>query len=182
MPLTTEQKAIFKTNVESDPVLSLLAPSNASANIIMDAYNTVGDFIVWRSSTPIADVFEAITWKKLTPEDAPDGTAAYTNISLACQGRQFNIQTMLMGQPSIASNKTNIRQGLNDALTDVPSGVGGATQAAGWVSVKTTMSRAATRAEVLFATGTGTSASPGDLVFEGMLTQNEVTSALGGAW
>jgi hypothetical protein len=62
-------------------------------------------------------------------------------------------------------------KGRDDALfslLNVPSGVGGATQDAGWLGagrVKATITRFATAAEKVFATGTGTTGTPGVLAW-----------------
>ena len=83
-----------------------------------------------------------------------------------------------MGRQEVRSADSSVRQGLNDALTDVPSGVGGVTQSAGWSTVKGAMRRPSNRGEEIFATGGGTNGSPGDLVFEGVLTRQQIQSAL----
>lgn len=136
---------------------------------LADWFNQATSYVVWKSSTPASDVFDSIAWASLTPNDAPDGTAAYTNRALACQGKQFNIQLLTMGREQIASNKANVRNGIKDALQNVPAGAGGAMLDAGWAAVKTVMTRTVTRAEQLWATGTGTFASPGALTFEGLI-------------
>ncbi len=181
MALTSAQRAILKTDVEADPVLSLLTPSNANADIIKNAYNEDSTFVVWKTAASVEDIFNAINWKRLTPEgdNDPANVVGFQAISLACQGRQFNIQTMLVGRETINATQNSVRQGLNDALTQVPSGVNGATQAAGWNNVKTAMQRIVTRGEELFATGTGTAATPGLLTFEGSISQDDVTLAMG---
>ena len=71
-----------------------------------------------------------------------------------------------------------IRNGLQDALTAIPSGVSGASQGAGWLNVKTVMQRFATVAEALYATGTGTALTPGSLVFEGSISDAHIVTAL----
>lgn len=132
-------------------------------------FNQPTEFIVWKSAVPASEVFDAITWASMTPADAPDGTAAYTNRALACQGKQFNIQLLTMGREAVSMGKANVRNGIKDALQNVPAGAAGALLDAGWASVKTASIRAATIAERTFATGTGTSAAPGVLVFEGAI-------------
>lgn len=118
------------------------------------------DYIVWNPSTSTKDVMDAITWANLTPADAPDGTAAWTNRALACQGKQFNIQTMLVGRDIIDATKANLVAGLQDALTSVPSGASGTTKSGGWANVKVALTRKASRLEKLFATGNGTASNP----------------------
>lgn len=158
----------LKTLAIADPVASTYFDGLHDQELA-DWFNQSTAYVVWRSSTPASEVFDAINWASLTPADAPDGTAAYTNRALACQGKQFNIQLLTMGREQIASNKINVRNGIKDALQSVPAGAGGALLDAGWVAVKTAMTRIATRAEQLWATGTGTSASPGALTFEGAI-------------
>ena len=135
-------------------------------------------FIVWRSSTATQEIYDAITWAKLTPNDTPDGTALWTNRALSCQGKQFNVQTLLQGRESINSARQNVQSGLQDALTNVPSGAGGATVSAGWAAVRLVMQRQATRGEKVFAIGPGTAANPASLGFEGMITDSDIEAAM----
>lgn len=181
MALTQAQRAILKADIDQDPVLSVLPNSNANGDVIAAAYNTVGTFVVWQTAVKVKDVQDGIVWQNLTPADVPDGTLLWNNRSLACQGKQFNVQTILVGRDYIDATKANVRAGLQDALTNVPSGVSGALLSGGWANVKTALQRVVTRAEKLFATGTGTAASPGLVTFEGKITQDDVTMARDGA-
>lgn len=179
MTLDNAQLLVLKAAILAETDVQFVIDRTAGSTTNMaNFYNQDSTFVVWKTTTRADDVFESILWKKLTPEDNPDGTAAYTNIALACQGRQFNVQTMLVGRETIASSKNQIRQGLNDALTSVPSGVAGALQAAGWSAVKLVMQRFATKCEELYATGTGTSGTPGGLVFEGQISRTDINAAL----
>lgn len=179
MSLTIAQLQALKADIAADPSLGQLAHTPDNAFAIATAYNldAAGPFVVWRSSTAAADVFNAIAWAALTPADAPDGTQAWGNRSLCCQGKQFNLQTLLAGQATVASGRSNIRAGFQDALTNVPSGTGGATVNAGFSAVKAAFSRNAGRAEKLFASGTGSAASPADLGWEGTLLYTDVVAA-----
>ena len=139
--------------------------------------NLPSTFYVWRSTTPADEVADAILWDRLTPADTPDGSAIQTNRLLLCQAKQMNLQVLLQGRDSIGTGRTNLRAGLSDALLNVPSGVGGATQDAGWLGagrVKATIARLATVAEKVFATGTGTSGTPGVLVLEGSIGISDI--------
>lgn len=139
--------------------------------------NLPSSFIVWRTSTDADLVADAIIWANLTPADTADGTATFTNRALACQAKQINLQIMLQGRQSIPSGRLNFRQGLQDALLNVPAGANGALLDAGWAGagkVKATISRPATVAERVFATGTGTSAVPGNLTFDGLVTTDDI--------
>jgi len=177
--LTDQQLAALKADIISqiDPTLVGYRAAGATGQIA-DWYNqNLSSFVVWQTAVDINVIFDNIVWANLTPVDSPDGTATWTNRSLCCQGKQFNIQTILAGRGSINSAKANIRAGLQDALTAIPSGSGGASQNAGWTSVRSAMQRFATNGEKIFATGTGTAVTPGFLVVEGILSYEDVTTA-----
>lgn len=180
MSLTPAQLATLKADILADGTLNA-KPDTPDGNIeVAAAYNALaaGPFTVWASTTPTSTVFDAIIWASLTPTDAADGTALWTNRNLMCQSKQMNVQTMLVGRESISSGKANIRAGLQDALTNVPSGASGANLAAGWTAVRDGMKRSATRGEKLFATGgNGAFGTPADLGFEGQLTYSDVHQA-----
>lgn len=176
--LDTTQQAILKSDILNTPALSSLIFSNPGA--ITTFYNTVasGPYVVWQTSFPVKNAYDQIIWANLTPNDAADGTTLWTNRSLACQGKQFNIQTLLQGRESIDASKTSLRAGLQDGLTQIPSGANGTTRSAGWVALQTAMQRNANNIEKLFATGLGTTASPSVMGFEGTVSDNDVSTAL----
>ena len=178
--LTSTQRAALKAAIlaETNPTL-VAARTAGNIGAIADFYNASSSSYVWKSSVAVSDIFSMITWASMTPVDTPDGTQAWANRSLACQGKQFNLQTMLAGRETLPSGKVNIRAGLQDALTNIPAGVGGSTISANWIGVRDFMKRVATRCEVLFAPG-GTQAAPADLVFEGYVTVEEVILAMNG--
>lgn len=181
--MTPEQLSTFKAAIEgeTDPTFAALRQA-VNEQGMADWYNADATFQVWKSSTDVASLFNAITWKSLTPADSADGTALFTNRALVCQAKQINLQIILQGQTSIATGKVSLRQGLTDALLDVPAGVGGALLDAGWLGagkVKATIQRACNRVERIWATGTGTSNTPGDLgEFEGTVTAQNISDAL----
>jgi hypothetical protein len=67
-------------------------------------------------------------------------------------------------------SRLNVRQGLQDCWASNTT-----TRASLLVVAK----RTATRAEKLFSTGTGTTATPATLGFEGSLSPDDIVSALG---
>lgn len=169
--------------------VAILAEASLAAAVAAGQDGTVADFFnqvaapqfnVWRSSTPANDIADAINWQNLTPSDSADGTATFTNRALVCQAKQINIQVLLQGRETVNSARSNIRAGFQDALTNLPSGVGGASATGGWGAVKAAMTRSATRAEKLFANGTGTQANPADLGWEGTVSAQDVALALRG--
>jgi len=141
-------------------------------------YNLDSLFVVWKPNARKSDIFGALTWKNFTPADAPDGTALWTNRSLACQGKQFNVQTMIMSPgDTLDMSQDGIRTGIKDAVQGLPAGVAGAVLDAGWAAIKAVSIRFANRAEALFATGTGTNGTPGLLVFEGTVSIDDIGAA-----
>lgn len=176
--LIKSQYATLKTYINSQPALAASAAAN-DWTAIADVLNApvIPDFWLWKTSCPVDDIFDSITWANFTPTDAPDLTAAWTNRSLACQGKQFNIQTILSGRQTINATKSNIRTGLQDALTNVPSGTGGALFSGGWANVRNVLKRTASLIESIYATGAGTSANPSIPVVEGVISHNGVMVA-----
>lgn len=173
--LTTLKAAIL---AETDPEF-VQHRIDGATGLMAEWFNVASTFVVWRSITPTAEIANAIVWANFTPADSADGTALWTNRALACQGKQFNVQNLLLAaQGALASGLPNIRQGLQDSLSAIPAGAAGANLSAGWSAVRTTMQRAALRGERVFATGTGTTGSPGTLVFEGLVTNDNVVRAI----
>ena len=177
--LTPAQLTTLKAAIQADQVLNAYPMDGDGLNAVADAFNLDSSpaFYVWKTNISTSDIFDQIIWANFTPQDAADGTATWTNRSLACQGKQFNIQTILVGRESINPAKSNIRAGLQDALTAIPSGASGANKSGGWNAVVAIMYRVATRAEQLLATGVGSTASPALLRFEGKITANDVDTA-----
>lgn len=182
--MTPQQLATLKAAIlaETDVVFVPLRQANNEQGMA-DWYNglTSPAWVAWRPTTSAADILDAITWASLTPADSPDATATYTNRALLCQAKQLNLQIMLQGRESIATGKLTIRQGLTDSLTNLPAGAGGALVDAGWLGagkVKTAISRTVSRAERLYANGTGTAGSPGNVTFEGSITAQDISDAL----
>lgn len=152
-------------------------------DLIAGYYNEAASpaFYVWRSSASADEVVDAILWDRMTPIDTPDGSAIQTNRLLLCQAKQMNLQVLLQGRDTINTGRANLRALLSDALLNVPSGVAGVTQDAGWVGagrVKATITRTVTRAERLFSTGTGSVGTPGSLGFEGSITTSDISAML----
>lgn len=179
MAFTNTQLLAIKADILADPVLNAF-PNAGDGNIeIALRYNALAspDFWVWNSQTSVSSIFDSITWANFTPVDAPDGTTIWTNRALACQGKQFNIQTLLVGRNELNGANTTMRAGLQDALTAIPSGVGGANKSGGWTAVQLILQRQAKRIEKLFATGTGSQASPAVCGYEGTISGGDVYNA-----
>lgn len=177
--LTPSQLTTLRNDINADPVLSSYPNNDDGAFAIAAAYNTLStpDYYVWQTAASVTDIFDAIVWANFTPSDAPDGTQIWLNRAMQCQGKQFNLQTMLSGRNTINAARASIRAGLQDATTAIPSGNNGANRSGGWANIQLILSRKATRVEKLFATGAGTQANPSLLTFEGAVTVQDVLQA-----
>lgn len=183
MALTSPQLATLKAFILATPALAAQPMNSDGAFAIARALNTAAApaFTVWNPTASLDAVQEAVSWASLTPNDAPDGTATWTNRSLACQGKQKNLQ-MLLTRPSgtIRGDLSRTRTGLQDALTNVPSGTAGAPVDAGWLGAtgaRLALQRAATEGEKLFATGAGTTANPATMALVGDISISDVEAA-----
>lgn len=159
MALTPEQQAILKADILADPVLAAYPMNSDGAFDIAKKYEEIiPAFIVWKTSVQQDEITQnGFTWTEvdnLTVGKARIWEWMFGNIS-----RSFN--------PS----KPNVRAGIVECW----SGTAGknAVQAAVLVHCK----RSANRAEKLFATGTGTDATPATMGFEGRLSYQDVEAA-----
>lgn len=170
--LTPAQCLTLKNLALADPTAAALIAAGNDMGLA-DWFNQPTATYIWRTSVPTDEVFDAITWANLTPVDPPNDTVLYSNRAYVCFCKQNNLQILLRGE-RIAGAKATVRAGLSDALLNVPSGVAGATQSAGWASVKAVLSRFATRAEAALATGAGTQAAPSIPTYDGNLNYMEI--------
>jgi hypothetical protein len=187
--LTNAQLQTLKTDIAADPVLNALPRNGDGYFATAAAYNALvsPNFFVFRTNVPVDEIQDQIVWANFTPNvtDFSTGfgtTVAYSNAALLCQGKQFNLQ-MLMTRTNnlINASKQKIRDGLQDALTNIPSGNNGNARQGGWASVQTILARLATRGEKLFAnTGGGngsTALLAATMVVEGLISAADVERA-----
>lgn len=165
--LTPAQNATFKAAIIAD------GPSNAQPNnsdgafaiaAIWDVLATP-DFWVWRTS---------VSKHECTSSASPDGTTfiwAGNGFITRSVGEQAAWRELLGEGGSVNPSLANVRQ----AFTDIFSGTGNA--AANRAHLAAVGRRKATRAEKLFATGTGSTASPAIMGHEGSLTYQDVEIA-----
>jgi hypothetical protein len=190
--LTLAQLQALKADILADGTLSQI-PANPDGDFaVAAAYNqaAAGPFYVWRTSVPVPDIYDNVTWATFTPNDAiPIDTVLNNAI---WQARAFNVQikqtnlTSLLGsRTTFDASKSSQRTGLQDATLNLPTGTAGANRSAGWAAILLILSRAATRAEKLFANvvgGTGAaqaigSTGPATMVFEGPIGPADVLNA-----
>lgn len=196
--LTPQKLSTLKTAVLADPTAAgyRTAGDSYSLKAWLDGASTTS---VWRTDAPVAAILDGIDWTKFTPTDTvapttftPDGTTAQTNLmlqevikllahlarTLDIQIKQMNLQMMLVRQ-TVDATKPTFRNGVRDAVIQLPAGAAGALIAAGGasgVNAVQPMTRIATRAEAALAgaptqTGTVTASA---LVFEGAIDSASV--------
>jgi hypothetical protein len=182
--LTPAQLTTLKAAILADPALNAQPNNSDGAFAIAAALNVVASpqVLLWRTDAKVADIIDAINWAQYTPNDAADGTATFTNRILAIQTKQMNLQLMLQGRETLNANKPNIRLGLRDAVTSIPSGAGGAGVNPGGsngTSVLNNCIRPALRIEaILVGADATTGAVTAKLIgFEGTVSYQDVEAA-----
>ena len=158
MALLPSQFAILKAAILADPVLTAQPNNEDGAFTIAAAFNAtaVPDFWVFKTRVTNEEIGDAMNGTEIT------GLASLPMQRLQVLGAYSNGTQ----NPSRADRRA--------AFDQVFSGAGGATTRA---SLAVLWRRLATRAEKLFATGTGSTGSPATMSFEGALTFAEVLSA-----
>ena len=155
--LTTEQQATLKAFVEADSTLNQIPKTYDGAFALADALkaNAAPAFIVWRTS--------------VSAEEIMSNGFVWTAVDAMTAGKA-RIWDWMTRYGTINPSKLNVRQGMADAF-----GAGSA-MAAG---IMPHLKRSANILEKLFATGTGSDASPGTMAVEGSLSYQEVHEAMG---
>lgn len=177
--MTPAQQTTLVNFIAADPVLSTYAHNSDGAFAVAAAMNLLAspDWMVWQTAVSIDAIQDAIVYANMTPAAAPDATQLWANRALQAQGKQFNLQNLLLGRSTVNASKANIRAAFQDCLTALPKKADGTNQAAGWTAVQTAMQRKATVFEKLFSTGTGSSASPATMTLEGAINYTEIVDA-----
>lgn len=160
MALTGAQLQTLKTDILADPALAAKPMTSGGALEIAAAYNVPANpaFIVWKSLVLQDEITQnGFTWTEV--DNLTVGKARIWEWMFANASRSIN--------PS----KANVRAGIVECW----SGTAGrnAVQAVVLGHCK----RSATRAEKLFASGTGSDAVPATMGFEGSVTSEDVQQA-----
>lgn len=155
--LTTQQLATLKADILADPAFASIPNSPDGSYEIAAAYNaTVAEYIVWKTS--------------VNPDEVMRNGMDWTRVDNLTVGKA-RIWEWLTRLGTFNPSKTNIRSGIDATW------VGTAADLAVRAMVYTHCKRSATRAEKLFASGSGTDASPSVMAFEGTLTYQDVHQA-----
>lgn len=165
--LTASQLTALKADIVADATLNAF-PNNDDGNFaIAAAYNINAspDFWVWRTR---------VTKSELVTNVGPEGTTFnWTGNGFITRsvGEQTAWSEIFNGEDAVNASLANVRQ----AFSDIFSGTGNA--AANRTHLLAVSRRKASRAEKLFATGTGSTGSPAVLNFEGTITHQDVNTA-----
>ena len=167
MPLTQSQLTALKADIIADPTLNSISNTPDGAFEIAAAYNLNAspDFWVWRTSVGKGELVQTTS---------VDGTIfiwAGNGFITRSAGEQAAWREIFNGTGFCNPSLPNVRQ----AFTDIFSGTGNA--ANNRTHLAAIGRRKATRAEKLFATGTGSTGSPGTMTFEGSLSYTDVQQA-----
>lgn len=161
MALTIAQKLVLKAAIAAETDPAFVTARNVSDDSAMAAfYNAQATpaYIVWKSLISVGatgQAFVGTEWAGMT-------SANHTRLQTVAQYLAAGYD------PS----KADIRAMFND----IWSGAGGTATRAALLAL---WKRTATRGEKLFATGTGTDATPATLTFEGTISPQDVSDARG---
>lgn len=160
MSLSPEQLATLKQAIDADPALSAAPLNSDGAFFIAAELNKLAspDFIVWRTLVTQDEIMQnGFDWTRV--DNLSVGPARVWDWMFNNADRAIN--------PS----KPNVRAGIEAVWKGTAADL--AVRAAVYVHCK----RKATRAEKLFATGTGSDAAPAVMTFEGDLNYFDVEQA-----
>jgi hypothetical protein len=158
--LTTQQLQTLKAYILSVPELAAQPMNSDGDYAIAEALQAIAtpEFIVWRSSVTQDEIMQnGFDWVRVD------------NLSVG----KARIWEWLFNNESRVMNpsKINVRAGIDECWKGTAADL--AVRAAVYLHCK----RSANVLEKLFATGTGTDASPATMAVEGSLSYSEVTNA-----
>ena len=155
--MTPEQYQLLANHIRTntDPAIVAAFPLRNDGQI-QEWYNLDSAFVVWRSLLTPEQAREAIS--------GGDGLAQLDNLTV---GKRDSLLWALSGDthPTNTAQRTAI-EGLCGTQNTLKA------------AILAAQKRFATRAEAIYATGTGTNAVPGTLGWEGQLSANDVSTAL----
>ena len=166
MPLTSVQLPTLKTAILNDPTMAALFNPTPPAVYSSDKGQAIADLFNLQAASPTFTV-----WKTNVDIGAVGDNIVATELAGLSSLNATRLQTIGLYSPNGVNPSLPDRRAFFD---DVFSGAGGiATRAKLLILWK----RLATRAEKLFATGTGTDAVPAVMTFEGDVVYQDVDRA-----
>lgn len=186
--MNSAQLATLKADILADPILAAKPLTSGGAGEIVEAYKAITAVDVWRTTTPVDDINDAVDMTKYTPADAPSvnntasEAALWLNRSQLILIKQALLASLLQGRDSVSTAKPIVRANLRDAVIGIPAGSGGSAISAGGsggAAVLNVCKRKANRFESLFATQDSTTGpvTAKLLVFEGDVSTDDVQTA-----
>lgn len=159
--LTDAQKLTLKTDILADPTFATLPHNTDGAYAIAEAYKTLSSpaFIVWRTDVPAREIGNA--WS---------GTDVDGMSSLNMQ----RLQLLLASAPNGVFDMSRI-----DRRAGFLNPFGTSQVNPSRVAMLVAFKRTANRLEKLFASGTGSDASPATMAVEGSLAYQEIQTVMG---
>ena len=158
MALTSAQLTTLKADILANSDLNS-QPNNSDGNFaIANLYNL--------NASPAFTV-----WKTLVSINAVGSAFNATELAALTTGNQSRLQTIAQ---YLVAGVNPSRADTRAFFDDIFSGAGGVNTRANLLAL---WKRLAKRGEKLFATGTGSDASPATLVFEGNITPTDVQQA-----
>ena len=157
--LTTEQQATLKADVEADPAFATLPHNSDGAWAIAEAYKLTAspDFIVW---------------KTLVDKNEVGKTFVASALAAITAGNNDKLANFAAWNETVNPSRLDQRAFFDDVF----SVAAGATTRDALLAL---WKRKANRLEKLFASGTGSDASPATMVVEGSLSYPVVLEAMG---
>jgi hypothetical protein len=156
--MTPAQLSTLKAAIAANPTWNNQPQDSTGAALIAADLNALASpaFIVWKSRVSIKDTGEAFNgadWAGMT-------SANHTRLQTVAQ--------------YLTEGYNAAKLDLRDMFNDIWSGAGGATTRANLLAL---WKRGATAGEKIYATGTGSDASPATLTFEGAISTSDVRDA-----
>lgn len=156
--MTPQQLATLKAAILADPQLAAQPMTSGGALVIAEAMNLQATpaFVVWRSSVTRAEILQnGFDWTRLD------------NLSVG----KARVWSDIFVDGTINPSKSNVRTGIESVWVGTAQDL--AVRAAVYIHCK----RNATRAEKLFASGTGSDAAPATMGYEGAVPSDDVQQA-----
>ena len=160
MALTPAQQQTLKSYVNGVPELASQPLNGDGAYAIANVINQTAApaYIVWRGPMPVMEIEQnGFAWNQIDSVPAA----------------KFRIWELLRSSGTINPSKVNVRQGINDFCKDANNAVLTTLRD----SILPHLKRSASVVEKLFATGTGTDATPATMGFEGPIGYQDVEAA-----
>lgn len=158
MELTQAQLLVLKNDILADPTLAAWAATGRMAQEIADAYNLDASpvWYVWRTSVPSDELYNAIFETNGGLQlDALTASKRDSLFKLIDRDLNASIPAARANVDDYCGSQNNLK-----------------------ATLQAVQKRNATRAEKLFSSGTGSTASPATMGWEGQLTYQNVDAAL----